>query len=302
MLIQPSKSKIQNYIELLRPDVIPLLIVPTIGSILIAATQNPPKRDLLELIFRTTLNGTLATGGAHAINQYLERGIDARMRRTRRRVVVTGKISPKQALNFGFGLTIISTILFMVTVNLTTAVLSLGGNFFYVFVYTTWLKRRTTQNIVIGGAAGAVPPLVGWATVTDGIGLPALLFFAIIFFWTPAHFWALALVRQEDYQEADVPMLPVVKGEAFTRQQILLYTLLLTMVTMLPFLLNALGYLYLATALVLGGLFVMKAFKLLKGGPGWKMQAYMLFKFSNTYLAALYLAMAIDQLLKLVVL
>jgi protoheme IX farnesyltransferase len=295
-------SKLLDYIQLMRPNVIPLLIVPTVASMLIAAAQHPTERNLLELVLWTTLGGTLATGGAHSLNQYLDRDIDARMRRTRRRAVVTGKIPPRNALYFGIALTIIAVIQLALTVNLTAAALSLAGNLFYVLVYTMWLKRTTTQNIVIGGAAGAVPPLVGWAAVTGGVSLPAVLFFAIIFFWTPAHFWALALVRQEDYREAGVPMLPVVKGEAYTRQQIVLYSILLVMITLLPFLLNALGYLYLAVALSLGALFVMKAFKLLQAGTGWQMRAYKLFKFSNTYLAALYVVMVIDRLLALGVL
>lgn len=292
-----QNSKLKIYLELMRPHVIPLLIIPTIASMLIAAVQHPPERNLLELILWTTLGGTLATGGAHAINQYIDRDIDAKMRRTKRRAVVTGKISPQNALNFGIGLTVISVVQLWLTVNLTAAALSLAGNLFYVFVYTLWLKRTTTQNIVIGGAAGAVPPLVGWAAVTGGVGLPAILFFAIIFFWTPAHFWALALVRQEDYAAAGVPMLPVVKGEVFTRQNILFYAVLLVAVTLLPFGLHALGWLYLVTAAGLGAVFVFKAIKLLRGGT--QMRAWRLFKFSNTYLAALYAMMVIDRLFAL---
>jgi protoheme IX farnesyltransferase len=181
------------------------------------------------------------------------------------------------------------------TVNAVAAGLAVAGNLFYVFVYTIWLKRTSVQNIVIGGAAGAVPPLVGWAAVTGGIGLPALLFFAIIFFWTPAHFWALALVRQEDYREAGIPMLPVVRGEAATRAGILHYALLLVGATLLPVAIQALGGLYLLAAGGLGAVLLWRAVDLARqASPA---RAWQLFKFSNTYLALLYLAMVVDRLL-----
>ncbi len=288
---------VRNYLKLMRFNVIPLLLVPTIASMLIAAVQFPPQRSLLELILLTALGGVLATGGAHTINQYLDRDLDARMKRTKLRVIVTGKVSPQKALAFGIFLTAAGVIQLGLTVNFLAAALSLGGNLFYVFVYTIWLKRTSPQNIVIGGAAGAVPPLVGWAAVTGSIGLPALLFFAIIFFWTPAHFWALSLVRQEEYRAAGVPMLPVVKGEAAARAGIMQYSLMLVAVTMLPFLVHALSWLYLATALVLGFIFVRKALILARTAsiPG----AWKLFKFSNTYLALLYLVMVLDRLLAL---
>ncbi len=291
---------LQNYLGLMRLKVIPLLLIPTGASMLIAAAQpqRPATPDLLPLMFWTMLGGTLSTGGAHALNQYLDRDLDARMRRTRRRAVVTGLISPRRALAFGVILTAVSFGQLVLTVNWLTAALSLAGNFFYVFIYTLWLKRITAQNIVIGGAAGAVPPLVGWAAVTGRLDLPALLFFAIIFFWTPAHFWALALVRHEDYEAAGIPMLPVVRGDAYTRRSILWYAALLVVITLLPFAVRALGWVYLAAALALGGLLIRYAVRLERSGTN--VLAWKLFKFSNTYLALLYVVMVVDRLMVLV--
>jgi len=286
---------VRNYLSLMRLKVIPLLLVPTIASMLIAAVKQPPERSLLELILWTTLGGTLATGGAHTLNQYFERDIDGKMKRTRNRAIVTGKIAPGHALAFGVGLTLLAVVQLWITVNPLAAILSLGGNLFYVLVYTLWLKRTSTQNIVIGGAAGAVPPLVGWAAVTGNVGLPAILFFAIIFFWTPAHFWALALVRQDDYTAAGIPMLPTAKGEAATLRGILFYSVLLVSFSLLPFLLNALSWLYLVVAAGLGLLFIRKAFALKQNAT--TARAWKLFKYSNTYLALLYLVMVIDRLL-----
>jgi heme o synthase len=285
------------YIGLMRPHVIPLLLVPAAASMLIAAVQHPPQRSLLELLAFTMLGGTLAAGGAHAINQYLDRDIDARMKRTSHRPVVTGRIAPRKALLFGLSLSGVAAVQMWLTVNPPAAILAVAGNLFYVFVYTIWLKRSSVQNIVIGGAAGAVPPLVGWAAVTGNVGVPALLFFAIIFFWTPAHFWALALVRQEEYREAGIPMLPVVKGEAATRAGILRYAVLLAGATVLPFAMQALGWVYLAVAVALGFVFVRRALQLLHSSS--PALAWRLFKFSNAYLALLYAAMVVDRLLAL---
>jgi protoheme IX farnesyltransferase len=288
---------VRVYFGLMKPRIIPLLLVPTVASMLIAAAQQPPDRPLLGLILLTMLGGTLATGGAHAINQYLDRDLDARMRRTRARAVVTGRVPPRNALRFGIVLSALAFVQLALTVNLPAALLAISGNLFYVFVYTLWLKRTSTQNIVIGGAAGAVPPLVGWAAVTGGVGLPALLFFAIIFFWTPAHFWALALVRQEEYRAAGIPMLPVVRGEAATRRGIRNYAAVLLVVTLLPFLMKALGLVYLVTAAGLGIVFLVRASELVRRGS--TARAWELFKFSNTYLALLYLAMVVDRMLAL---
>ncbi|MDP9379081.1 MAG: heme o synthase [Chloroflexota bacterium] len=288
---------VRVYFGLMKPRIIPLLLIPTVASMLIAAAQQAPERPLLGLILWTMLGGTLATGGAHAINQYLDRDLDARMRRTKARAVVTGRVAPKNALRFGVVLSVLAFVQMWLTVNLVAAVLAISGNLFYVFVYTLWLKRTSTQNIVIGGAAGAVPPLVGWAAVTGGVGLPAILFFAIIFFWTPAHFWALALVRTEEYRAAGIPMLPVVRGEVATRRGIRNYALVLLVVTLLPFLTNALGLLYLVTAAALGTIFVLRATQLVRRGS--TARAWELFKFSNTYLALLYLSMVVDRMFAL---
>jgi len=288
---------VRAYFALMKPRIIPLLLVPTIAAMLIAAVQHPPQGSLLGLMFWTVLGGILATGGAHSINNFLDRDIDAKMRRTRNRPVVTGRVSPERALWFGIFLSILALVEMWVFVNPVAAVLAILGNLFYVFVYTAWLKRTTTQNIVIGGAAGAVPPLVGWAAVTGDVGLPAILFFAIIFFWTPAHFWSLALVRQEDYKAAGIPMLPVVKGQEATMNGILKYAVLLLLSTILPFLTHSLGYIYLVVAISLGMLLVIRAIQL-KLHPEIAL-AWKVFKYSNIYLAMLYAAMVIDRLIAL---
>jgi protoheme IX farnesyltransferase len=286
---------VRAYWSLMRMHVIPLLLVPAAAAMLIAAVQHPPERPLWELVAWTMLGGTLAAGGAHAINQYLERDLDARMKRTARRPVVTGRIAPRHALAFGVVLSTGAVLLLWLTVNPPAALLSLGGNLFYVVVYTMWLKRTTVHNIVIGGAAGAVPPLVGWAAVTGGLDIPALLFFAIIFFWTPPHFWALALVRQDEYRRAGIPMLPVVRGEAATRTGILHYALLLVPVTLLPFATGALGPVYVVSAMALGLVFIRAAAQLARKAS--TARAWQLFRYSNIYLALLYLAMVVDRLL-----
>ncbi|MDQ3927815.1 MAG: heme o synthase, partial [Chloroflexota bacterium] len=201
------------------------------------------------------------------------------------------------ALLFGVALTVAAFAQLWLTVNPVSALLALGGNLFYVFVYTIWLKRTSTQNIVIGGAAGAIPPLVGWAAVTGRVDIPALLFFAIIFFWTPAHFWALSLVRQEDYRAAGIPMLPVVRGEGYTRASILRYAVMLLLVSVLPFATRSLGWLYLAAAVCLGAIFIVRALQLARHAS--TARAWGLFKFSNVYLALLYLAMVVDRVIAL---
>lgn len=292
-----AKGIVSTYISLTRPRVIPLLLVPTLASMLIAAVQQPTQGSLPLLILLTAIGGAVTTGGAHAINQYLDRDIDSRMKRTRRRAVVNGSIPPERALAFGVILTIAGVTELWIATNPLAALLALGGNLFYVVVYTMWLKRTTVQNVVIGGAAGAVPPLVGWAAVTGGIGLPALLFFAIIFFWTPAHFWALALVRAEEYRQAGVPMLPAVKGTAATQRGILEYAILTVVFTILPFATHSLGPIYLVVAMVTGGIFLQRAIALRRGGT--PKMAWSMFKYSNSYLAILYLVMVIDRLFAL---
>ena len=284
------------YLSLMKPRIIPLLLIPTGAAMLIAERVQPVPMPLFMRLFGLTLvGGTLAASGAHVFNCYLDRDLDANMRRTRTRAFPTGRVRAGPALAFGAALTVASFALLAVSVNLLAAALALGGNLFYVLVYSLWLKRATPQNIVIGGAAGAVPPLVGWAAVTHQIGLPAILLFAIIYFWTPAHFWALALVREEDYRSAGVPMLPVVRGQAETRRQIVRYTLLLCATTVALFWTHSMGVFYLAVAALLGGIFLVKAWQLLRGAD--TAQAWGLFKYSNMYLALLYGAMVVDRLL-----
>jgi protoheme IX farnesyltransferase len=240
------------------------------------------------------IGGYLSAGGANAINQYVDRDIDARMRRTTTRPVVAGRVSPRDALVFGIALGVVSTLMLGLLVNWLAAGLALLGLCLYVFLYTLWLKRTSAHNIVIGGAAGAVPPLVGWAAVTGNLALPALWLFLIVFFWTPPHFWALALLIKENYAAAKIPMLPVVRGDRETARQIVGYSLVLVGVTLVPFALGTLGLLYLASALVLGGAFLALAVRLRRDLT--RPRAALLFHFSLAYLALLFVAMAVDPL------
>src|SRR5437868_6096935 len=237
----------------------------------------------------------LACGGASALNHVLDRDIDRHMRRTDRRPVAAERVVPTRALEFGLALSALSFVLLASLVNVLAALLALAGNLFYVFVYTRWLKRSTPQNIVIGGAAGAIPPLVGWAAATGNVTVPALLLFAIVFFWTPPHFWALALLIRGDYEAAGVPMLPVVRGERETTKQIVLYSGLLVAVTASPFLYGTLGLAYLVAALLLGAVFLILALGL-RHQPSPR-RAALLFHFSLLYLALLFAAMAADAAL-----
>ena len=235
----------------------------------------------------------LSSGGASALNHVLDRDIDARMRRTAMRPVAAGRVSPDAASGFGVGLMVASAAVLAVYVNLLTAALALGGGLFYVIIYTWWLKRRTVQNIVIGGAAGAIPPLVGWAAVTGEVGLPALFMFAIVFYWTPPHFWALAILAKEDYAEAGVPMLPVVRGDRETARQIVLYTVLLVGLTLLPFLSQTFGLVYLVSAVALGGWFLLLSVRLLRDTS--RANARAMFLYSLAYLALLFAAIGVDR-------
>src|SRR5689334_12717738 len=218
----------------------------------------------LWLVVATCIGGYLSAGGAGAVNHWFDRDIDARMKRTANRPIPAGRVAPAAALWFGIVLSALSFALLSLTVNVLAASLALSGFLGYVFVYTVWLKRRTPQNIVIGGAAGAVPPLVGWAAVTGGLDGTALYLFAIVFFWTPPHFWALSLLMKDEYARVGVPMLPVVRGERETRRQILLYTLLLYAVTQLPFCAGGFGVPYLVASLALGVPFIAGAVRLLR--------------------------------------
>ncbi len=243
---------LRAYVALTKPRIIELLLVTTVPTMVLAKRGIPS----IWLIAAVMIGGTLAAGGANAINMYLDRDIDDVMRRTRNRPLPRHAVSPGRAVAFGIGLSIISFAWLWATVNLLSALLAASAIAFYVFVYTLWLKRTTPQNIVIGGAAGSVPVLVAWASVTGTVEIPALVLFAIVFYWTPPHFWALALRYQGDYAAANVPMLPVVRGEAETARQILLYTLVLVAVSLLLFPAARMGLIYLVAAAVLGGAFV----------------------------------------------
>jgi protoheme IX farnesyltransferase len=280
------------YINLMKPHVTTLLLAITALTMVMAAKGLVP----VHLLGATLLGGLLAAGSANAINCYLDRDIDGLMGRTMRRSVPAGRVSPGHALVFGLIIGVLSFGIFAVFVNLLAAGLAIAGLLFYVLIYTGWLKRTTTLNIVIGGAAGAVPALVGWAAVTGTVNLTAVLLFAVIFCWTPPHFWALSLLIKRDYERAGIPMLPVIKGDRETRRQIFLYTLVLVAVSLLLFAVGAMGYPYLAVALALGAGMIYLALRLLRGAPlAW---ANRLFWFSNSYLALLFAVMALDRVLR----
>jgi protoheme IX farnesyltransferase len=276
----------RDYVELTKPRVQSLLLWTTVTTMLVAGDPS------VGLIALTCLGGALSAGGAGAINHYLDRDLDARMERTARRPVASGRVSPTAALVYGIVLGASAFALLATQVNLLAAALSLTGLLGYVFVYTLWLKRRTPQNIVIGGAAGAVPPLVGWAAVTGSLDLTAWLLFAIVFMWTPPHFWALSLMIKDDYATIGVPMLPVVSGEAETCNQILLYSVLLVATSVLPVVTGAFGALYAACAGVLGAVFVWNAIALRRNVS--KRTALRTYLYSLVYLALLFVAMVID--------
>ena len=282
----------RDYVTLTKPRIMSLLLITGACGMFVGAQGVPPLGDLGLMLAGLAL----ACGGASALNHVLDADIDKLMgKRTRARPVAAGRVPPSRALEFGLALSAFSFVLLASFVNVLTAALALVGNLFYVLVYTRWLKRSTPQNIVIGGAAGAVPPLVGWAAATGDLTLPALLLFAIVFFWTPPHFWALALLIRRDYEAAHIPMLPVVRGERETTRQIVLYSLVLVAVTLLPVVWWTMGAFYLASALVLGGWFLLLAWRL-RAEPT-PARASGLFHYSLAYLALLFVAMAIDPLL-----
>src|SRR5881628_2285802 len=286
---QTQPSLLRDMVMLTKPRIISLLLVTTVAPMFVAG--NPGW--LLVLI--VLIGGYLMAGGANAVNMYLDSDIDTRMSRTRLRPIPSGRMGPKSVLAFGIALATAATFLLARFTNVLTALLALGGFYFYVFVYTRWLKRSTPQNIVIGGAAGAIPPLVGWAAATGNVTVPALLLFAIVFFWTPPHFWALALLIRRDYEAAGVPMLTVVRGERETTKQIVLYSGVLVAVTASPFLWGTLGVPYLVAALVLGAVFFVLALGLRRKPT--PRRAALLFHFSLLYLALLFAAMAVDAAL-----
>ena len=284
-----ARAVVAEYVALTKPGIMSLLLVTTFGAMLVAAAGIPP----LGLILATLLGGTLASGGANVLNCYLDRDIDAIMPRTARRATAAGRISPRAALIFGVTLTVLAVVELGLLVNWLASGLALIGNLFYVFVYTKWLKRTTPQNIVIGGAAGAMPPLVGWAAATGSLAPAAWVLFLIVFYWTPPHFWALALLKHGEYGRATIPMLPVVAGEPETRRQIVLYSVLLAAVALLlgPL---ALGGIYFVSALVLNGIFLGMAVQLHRAPS--KRLARRLFFWSLWYLALMFAAMVADRL------
>jgi len=287
-------DSIRAYIALTKPRIIELLLVTTVPTMVLAQRGIPS----IWLIAAVMIGGVLSAGGANAINMYIDRDIDDVMRRTRNRPLPRHSVTPRRALLFGIGLSLLSFAWLVGTVNLLSALLAASAIAFYVFVYTLWLKRTTPQNIVIGGAAGSVPVLVAWASVTGTVGVPALVLFAIVFYWTPPHFWALALRYQGDYAAAKVPMMPVVRGEAETARQILIYSLILVAVSLLLFPAGGMGLIYLVAAAVLGAAFVWYAIGVMREGTAGR-AAIRLFRYSIGYLTLLFAAVAVDSLLRL---
>ena len=285
-----TQTVIRAYVTLTKPRIIMMLLFTALGGLFLASGGVPD----LTITLVVLAAGTLASGGANALNQSMDRDLDEAMRRTQTRPVVLGIISPQHAVIFGIALNIVAFFMLAGLVNLLSAVLTLSATLFYVLVYTKALKRTSTQNIVIGGAAGAIPPMVGWTAVTGAIGLPAIYLFAIVFFWTPPHFWALSLILKDDYARAGVPMLPVVAGVARTKTSILLYSALVLALTLMFSATEAsLGWVYLVSSSVLGIGFVGLCWRL-KRRPGIE-GARFVFYYSMIYLAALFLAMMIDS-------
>ncbi|MDQ6888201.1 MAG: heme o synthase [Gemmatimonadota bacterium] len=281
-------SLARDLVALTKPRIISLLLVTTIVPMFVAG------RPSGMLVLAVLAGGYLMAGGANAVNMYLDRDIDDRMARTRSRPLPSGRMEPPAVLAFGLALATAATMLLAVAVNVLSATLALSGFYFYVFIYTRWLKRRTPHNIVIGGAAGAFPPLVGWAAVTGRIDLAAIYLFLIVFYWTPPHFWALALLKQTDYTRAGVPMAPLIWGERETMRQMLWYTLILIPVTILPVAFGAFGMIYLGSALLLGGILLAGVIRVMLA-TSWTAAAWRLYKFSLLYLALLFAAMVVDR-------
>ena len=281
-----ARQLIADYVTLTKPRVQLLLLLTTVATMEVAGSPS------LGLILLTLLGGALSAGGAGAVNHWYDRDIDVRMARTATRPIPSGRISPRAALTFGIALAALSFAQLSLTVNVLAAALALSGFLGYVFVYTLWLKRSTPQNIVIGGAAGAVPPLVGWAAVTGSLDPAALYLFAIVFYWTPPHFWALSLLMKDEYAKVEIPMLPVVRGEGETRRQITLYSVLLVAITFLPFAGQLFGGVYAIAAGVLGAAFLTLAVRLQRRPD--RRAALRLYLFSLLYLALLFAAMVID--------
>ena len=285
---QAQPSLLRDLVMLTKPRIISLLLVTTVAPMFVAGSPG------WLLVVVVTIGGYLMAGGANAVNMYLDRDIDTQMSRTRLRPIPSGRMGPRAVLAFGVALATAATFLLARFTNVLTALLALGGFYFYVFVYTRWLKRTTPQNIVIGGAAGAFPPLVGWAAMTGTIDLTAVYLFLIVFYWTPPHFWALALLKQRDYGRAGVPMAPLVWGERETMRQMMWYNVILIALTLLPATFGAFGIIYLASAIVLGGILLAGVVRVATTRE-WTKPAWQVYKFSLLYLALLFLAMVIDR-------
>ena len=291
-----ATTTLRDLVALTKPAIMSLLLVTALGGMFLAAGGVPP----FHLVLATMLGGAFASGGASALNHYFDRDIDERMRRTSRRPLPGHRVSPRVAIAVGVILNVLAFALLALVANLLAAILAIAGTLFYILVYTLWLKRTTVQNIVIGGAAGAIPPLVGWAAVANNIDLPALYLFAIVFFWTPAHFWALALLIRDDYDRAGIPMLPVVHGDRVARWGILLYAITLVPLSVLLFLTRYVGIIYLFAALVLGVIFIGYAVKLLRAAAAkQRTVARSVYLYSLLYLALLFVAIMVDTTVRL---
>lgn len=282
--------RLRDFLMLNKPIIVLLLLVTTYAGMVVGAKQLPG----LELTVWTMLGGALAAGGSSALNQYIDRELDKRMQRTAKRPLPAGRLTPAEGLAYGLGACLLAFFLMAGFVNLLAALLSLAGMIYYVLLYSIWLKHATVQNIVIGGGAGAIPPLVGWAAATGSLNVPSMFLFALIFLWTPAHFWALALVREKDYARGGVPMLPVVCGEQETRRQIFIYTLELVGLTLLMPAFKITGSIFLVSAVVLGLWLLNSAYRVLRKGGN--KNAHLMYRYSSMYLAFIFLAMVIDAL------
>ena len=286
-----KRQRARDFFALSKPLIVGLLLITTYGGLVIGAKEWPS----FSLTFWTLIGGALAAGGSSALNQYIDRELDKNMQRTAKRPLADSRLADAEGLSFGLGLSLISYYILACFVNGLAALLSLAGIIYYVILYSLWLKKATVQNIVIGGGAGAIPPMVGYAAATGHLDWTAWILFAIIFMWTPPHFWALAIVRMKDYEKAGVPMLPVVRGEIETRRQIFIYTVELVLVTLLLPLLNLAGNIYLISSLVSGGALLYAAWAVWRRG-GNKL-AWRMYKWSSTYLVFIFLAMMIDAVL-----
>ncbi|HVD62165.1 MAG TPA: heme o synthase [Gemmatimonadaceae bacterium] len=285
-------SLLRDMVTLTKPRIVILLLLTTVAPMYVAG--NPT----FVLLITVIVGGYLMAGGANAVNMYLDRDIDDRMARTRLRPIPSGRMSGRSVLAFGVALATAATFLLAMFVNLLTAALALGGFYFYVYIYTRWLKRSTPHNIVIGGAAGAFPPLVGWAAMTGRVDITAWYLFLIVFYWTPPHFWALALLKQRDYGKAGVPMAPLVWGERETMRQMLWYAIILIALSILPVTFGAFGVIYFVSAAILGGILLFGLLRMMRATQ-WTAPAWWVYKYSLLYLALLFVAMAVDRKISL---